>query len=91
MLRIGFYCHGKEGIGYADGYFRQLSNKESVLVKRRRVPIIGQICMDTCMIDVTGIDVLPGDKVTIFGRDGALFKSVAEMADIIGTTNYEFL
>lgn len=79
------------GIGYADGYFRQLSNKDSVLIKGRRVPIIGRICMDTCMIDVTDIDVSPGDEVTIFGEDGDLYKSVTEMADAIGTINYELL
>jgi len=78
-------------IGYADGYFRLLSNKDSVLVKGQRAPIVGRICMDTCMIDVTDINVATGDVVTIFGKDNGQFKEITEMSDIIGTINYELL
>ncbi len=55
-------------IGYADGFSRALSNgKGKVWIQGHLVPIVGNICMDTCMIDITGIDAKPGDEVIIFG------------------------
>jgi alanine racemase len=73
-------------VGYADGYYRSLSNQGSVLIRGRRVPLIGRVCMDMCMIDVTGIkDVRPGEEVVLFGEN----PPVDEIARKIGTINYE--
>lgn len=77
-------------IGYADGFTRMLSGKAEVLVKGNRVPVVGRICMDQCMIDVTGIDGLHrGDVVTLIGREGEQEISVDEVAGKLGTINYE--
>ena len=73
-------------VGYADGYYRSLSNQGSVLIRGRQVPLIGRVCMDMCMIDVTGIkDVRPGEEVVLFGEN----PPVDEIARKIGTINYE--
>lgn len=72
-------------IGYADGYPRHLSNKGIVLVKGKRVPIIGNICMDQCVIDITGIDVKEGDVATLLGRDGDEYISADELSSNAGT------
>ena len=75
-------------VGYADGYSRLLSNQAYVLIKGRRATLIGRVCMDMCMIDVTGIEgVKPGDEVILFGED----PSVDEIARMIGTINYEIV
>ncbi len=83
-------------IGYADGYSRRLSGRASVLIHGRRVPVVGRICMDTCMADVTdlpGEPVRTGDEVVLFGaqtnerQTGAI--SVDEVADWLETINYE--
>ncbi|BCJ87217.1 alanine racemase [Effusibacillus dendaii] len=77
-------------VGYADGYSRLLSNKSSVLVRGQRAPIIGRICMDQCMIDVTDIKgVSVGDQVVLYGEQGDEFISLDEIADLIGTISYE--
>lgn len=78
-------------IGYADGYTRLLSNKGRVLIHGRTAPIVGRICMDQCMIDVTDLDVevRTGDEVVLFGRQGDASISVEEVAADIGTINYE--
>ena len=79
-------------IGYADGYSRRLSGKGRVLVHGMYAPIRGNICMDQLMIDVTDIpDVVPGDTVTLIGRDGAAEISVMELAEQSGILHYEFL
>lgn len=79
-------------VGYADGMKRSLSNKGRVLVNGEYAPIVGRICMDQFMIDVTDI---PGvklrDPVVIFGRSGDKFISVEEVADLAGSFNYEFI
>lgn len=73
-------------VGYADGYSRLLSGKVSVLVHGRRVPQVGRICMDQCMIDVTDIpDVQIGDEVVLFGRQGQEGIPVEELAQVMGT------
>ncbi|MFB0533135.1 MAG: alanine racemase [Desulfatiglandales bacterium] len=73
-------------VGYADGYSRLLSNRGYVLIKGRQAPLIGHVCMDMCMIDITGINhVKPGDEVILFGED----PSVDEIARQIGSINYE--
>lgn len=75
-------------VGYADGLNRHLSNRVGhVFVKGKRVPIIGNICMDTCMIDVTDTDATIGDEVEIFGKH----IPVTELAEQLGTIPYEIL
>jgi alanine racemase len=77
-------------IGYADGYNRLLSNRGFVLVKGKRAPIVGRICMDQFMVDVTHIeDVCAGDEVVLIGRQGSEEISVDEMAGWLSTINYE--
>lgn len=80
-------------VGYADGYPRALSNKGYVLIHGRRAPILGRICMDQFMVDVTGIpEAQEGDTVTLIGSDGEERISVEELADIVGNTfNYEIV
>lgn len=75
-------------IGYADGYDRRFSNGAGqVSINGRNCPIIGNVCMDMCMVDVTGLDVKAGDEVTIFGS--AL--TLVDLAARIGTIPYELL
>lgn len=77
-------------VGYADGYNRLLSNQGEVLVRGKRVPIIGRICMDQCMLDVTELpQVEAGDEVVLWGKQGDEVISVEEIAQKIGTINYE--
>ncbi len=77
-------------MGYADGYSRLLSNKGEVLIKGQRAPIRGRVCMDQFMVDVTDIDdVEIGDEAVLIGKQGDEEFSATEMADIIGTINYE--
>lgn len=77
-------------IGYADGYSRLLSNKGEVLVRGRRMPIIGRICMDQCMIDVTDLPLVKiGDEVVLWGKQGNERITVEEIADKLNTINYE--
>lgn len=79
-------------IGYADGYPRVLSNRQDVLVRGQRAPIIGRVCMDQLMIDVTGIEgVCADDTVTLFGFDGDEHIRVEELTDKLGTINYELV
>lgn len=79
-------------LGYADGFTRLLSNKTEVLIKGKRAPIVGNICMDQCMIDVSDIpDVHIGDEVVIFGQQGHDTISVDDIAAILGTIGYEVL
>ncbi len=79
-------------VGYADGYKRALSNKASVLIRGRRVPVVGRVTMDLTMVDVTGIDgVAPGDEVILLGRQGNEAVSAEEMASWADTISYEIL
>ncbi|MFA7079177.1 MAG: alanine racemase [Syntrophomonas sp.] len=78
-------------IGYADGYNRRLSNHGWAVIKGQKVPLIGVVCMDQCMFDVSGLeDVKAGDEVILFGKpeDGV---TADDLADIIGTINYEIV
>lgn len=76
-------------VGYADGWSRLLANKTQVLVHGLRAPVLGRICMDQCMIDVTHIpDVRVDDEVLLFGTDEL---SVDEVAAAMGTINYEIV
>ena len=77
-------------VGYADGYPRLLSNKARVLVNGQFANILGRICMDQCMIDVTNVhNINIGDEVILFGTDKNAVLPVEELAAIIGTINYE--
>lgn len=79
-------------LGYADGYTRMLTGKAQALVNGIRVPVIGRICMDQCMIDVTGIeDAKVGDEVVLFGKQKNSFISIDEIAEKLGTINYEIV
>jgi alanine racemase len=79
-------------IGYADGYPRTLTGKAEVLIKGRRAKVVGSICMDQCMIDVTDIpDVKMGDEVVVMGTLGDEAITAEELAEKTGTINYEIL
>lgn len=79
-------------VGYADGMKRDLSNKGRVLIHGRYADILGRVCMDQFMVDVTEIPgVAEGDEVTIFGRDGDREIPVEEIADLSHSFNYEFV
>lgn len=95
---IGYGRHGKispDGttiatipVGYADGVDRHLSRgNASFMLNGHRVPTIGNVCMDMCMLDITGVDAKVGDTVTIFGEN----PSITELASILGTIPYEIL
>ena len=78
--------------GYADGVPRVISNKASVLVRGKRAPIIGRVCMDQLMVDVTDIpDVEVGDLATLFGRDGDDEIFADDVAALAGTIGYELV
>ena len=77
-------------VGYADGFRRQLSNRGVALVRGRRAPVVGRVCMDMTMVDVTGIDgVQPGDEVVLIGRQGAEAIGAEEVARMMETNSYE--
>ncbi|MDD2994551.1 MAG: alanine racemase [Pygmaiobacter sp.] len=77
-------------VGYADGYLRALSNKGVVSVHGQPAPVVGRVCMDQIIVDVTGIpDVHQGDVAVIFG--GGAADSVDDIADKCGTVNYEII
>lgn len=78
-------------IGYGDGYPRSLSNCGHVLVKGQRAPVIGRVCMDQFMIDITdiGAPVRVGDQVTLIGRDGGETITMEELGAVSGRFNYE--
>ena len=77
--------------GYADGLDWRLGNRGVVLVRGRRVPIVGRVSMDMLSIDVTGLDVSPGDEVVLLGRQGDERIDVREVAATIGTIPWELL
>lgn len=77
-------------IGYHDGYLRQYSNTGEVLVRGRRAPVVGRVCMDQSLADVTRIsDVEAGDEVVIYGQQGESVISIEEMARRLGRIPYE--
>ena len=95
---IGYGRHGKiakEGtliatipVGYADGIDRHLSRgKASFMLNGHRVPTIGNVCMDMCMLDITGVEAQVGDTVTIFGEN----PTISELANILDTIPYEII
>lgn len=83
--RIATVC-----IGYADGYSRTLSNKGRVIINGEYANVIGRVCMDQLMVDVTELsDVSVGDEVTVMGTDGENSVTAEEIADLTNTVNYE--
>ena len=79
-------------VGYADGYRRSLSGKFYVLIHGQKAPILGRICMDQMMVDVTDIpDVAVGDKVVLVGADGENTITMEEISAAADTFNYEFV
>jgi alanine racemase len=75
--------------GYADGLDLRLAGRGAVLIRGRRAPIVGSVCMDMLMADVTGLEVSPGDEVVIVGKQGDDQIDVREMAAAIGTIPWE--
>ena len=79
-------------VGYADGYDRKLSNLAYVLIKGRRAPVRGRICMNLMMVDVTDIKgVRLGEEVTLMGRDADEILTAEQLAAWAGSINYEIL
>ena len=77
--------------GYADGLDRRMAGRTFMLVRGKRVPVVGSVCMDMTMIDVTGMDVSTGDEVVIVGEQGGEAIGMREVAASIGTIPYELL
>ena len=78
-------------VGYADGYPRSLSNKGYVLIRGKKAPILGRVCMDQFMVDVTDIpEARELDQVTLLGRDQKDCITMEELGDLSGRFNYEF-
>ncbi len=77
--------------GYADGLDRRMAGQALMLVRGKRVPVIGSVCMDMTTIDVTGLDVSPGDEVVIVGQQEGDDIGIREIAASLGTIPYELL
>jgi alanine racemase len=77
--------------GYADGLDTRLGNRGAVLIRGRRMPIVGSVCMDMIMIDTTGLDASPGDEVVIIGRQGDQEITARDVAAAIGTIPWEIV
>ena len=79
-------------VGYGDGFCRGFSNKLTVLINGKKLPIVGRICMDMCMVDVTDApDVNEGDVAILYGSDGTNDQPVEAGAEIMNTISYELL
>lgn len=78
-------------VGYGDGYRRELSNLGSVLIRGKKYPIVGTICMDQFMVNVSKDEVYVGDEVVLIGRQGLSEISIQEMADLSRTISHEVL
>ena len=79
-------------VGYGDGYPRSLSNKGYVLIHGKKAPILGRVCMDQFMVDVTEIEGVEfGDLVTLVGRNGEAFVTVELLSELAGKLRYEFI
>lgn len=77
-------------VGYGDGYFRCLSNRAPVLIRGVRCPIVGRVCMDQMMVDVTAVpQAAAGDEVVLIGRQGEEAITARELADLADTIDYE--
>ncbi len=79
-------------IGYADGYLRALSNKAYMSIRGVKVPVVGRICMDLCMIDVSDVNTISvGDEVIVFGNGGENDETATSLAAMADTISYELL
>ncbi len=78
-------------VGYGDGYPRSLSGKGYALIRGQRAPILGRVCMDQFMVDVSGIDAELLDEVTLLGRDGEAEITIEELDALSGRFPYEFV
>lgn len=79
-------------IGYADGYYRLLTGRGQVFINNMKVPIVGRICMDQMMVDVTDIkNVNIGDEVVLFGYKDSRYPQIKEISKLLGTTFYEVI
>lgn len=80
-------------IGYADGYSRLFSGKSRVLINGQFAPIVGNICMDQCMVDITDVngEISVGDEIVLLGRQGENEITADELAGLIGTIPYEIV
>ena len=77
-------------VGYGDGYPRSLSNKGYVLIRGKKAPILGRVCMDQFMVDVTDIpEAVMDDTVTLIGNDGTETITMEELGELSGRFNYE--
>ena len=77
-------------VGYADGFRRAPSNWGEVLVRGKRAPLVGRVCMDQCMLDVSDIPgVATGDEVVLIGQQGGETLTAEAVAARLGTINYE--
>jgi alanine racemase len=77
-------------IGYADGWRRALSNRGAMLIRGQRVPLVGRVCMDGCVADVTAVEgVQEGDEVVLLGRQGESEITADEIAESLGTISYD--
>ena len=78
-------------LGYGDGYMRALSNCAQVIIRGKRSPIVGAICMDQLMVDIGSGEAYNGDEVVLIGSQGAEHITVAELAHAGGLSEYELL
>lgn len=78
-------------VGYGDGFFRRLSNCGSVLIRGKRYPIVGNVCMDQMMVDIGQDEAYNGDEVVLIGSQGKENISVEEIAELVDTTPHEVL
>lgn len=79
-------------VGYADGYSRLLSGKAKVIINGKAAPVVGRICMDQCMVDVTDVgEIKVGDEVILLGEENGIKYDADDMAKDIGTINYEII
>lgn len=94
-------CIGTLPVGYADGYSRMMTGKVQVLIRGKRVPVVGKICMDQCMVQLDALNELQresmtpaiqmGEEVVLIGQQGSERITVEELAAYTGTINYEYV
>ncbi len=78
-------------IGYADGFTRMLTNKAEVIIKGKKIPVVGRICMDQCMADATGLEVKRGDEAILYSSSPDSGITVEDIAKKLNTINYEIV
>lgn len=78
-------------VGYGDGYFRSLSNETQVIIRGKKYPQVGRVCMDQMMVNIESDSAYNGDEVTLIGESGSEAITVQDLADWAGTISYEIL